>query len=145
MAMSRAANPKQYNRDPGADDKAKQKEAEERRKDAEFADKYLKKSGGKIKAMKKGGGTDLDKLPPSMKDKTRTGLFSHSSDVKETRKPKTKEERAGKTPEEKIKAKTAEVDRKKFEKKTQQQMGSFKRGGKIDGIAIRGKTRGRMC
>ena len=91
---------------------------------------------------------DVDKLPRSMTDKTRTGLFSHSLDVKETRTPKTKEERAGKTPEEKIKARTAERARKKFEKKTQEEMGSFKKGGKvrkIDGIAKRGKTRGRIC
>jgi len=35
-----------------------------------------------------------------------------------------------------------------YEKKTQQEMGSFKKGGKvrnIDGIAQRGKTRGRIC
>jgi translation elongation factor EF-Ts len=71
MAMSRAANPKQYNRDPGADDKAKQKEAEERRKDAEFADKYLKKSGGKIKAMKKGGKCACDGIAQRGKTKAR--------------------------------------------------------------------------
>ena len=91
---------------------------------------------------------DLDKLPRSMKDKTRVGAFRSTYDVKESRTPKTKEERAGKTPEEKIKARTAEIDRKKFEKKTQEEMGSFKKGGKvrkIDGIAQRGKTRGRIC
>jgi hypothetical protein len=83
-----------------------------------------------------------------MKGKTRVGAFRSTYDVKESRTPKTKEERAGKTPEEKIKARTAEIDRKKFEKKTQEEMGSFKKGGKvrkIDGIAKRGKTRGRIC
>lgn len=73
MAMSRAANPKQYHRDPGADDKAKQKEAEERRKDEEFADKYLlnKKSGGKVKAMKKGGKCACDGIAQRGKTKAR--------------------------------------------------------------------------
>ena len=65
MAMSRASNPKQYHRDPGADDKAKQKEAEERRKDKEFADKYLlnKKCGGKVHKKMSSGGSTMKEVP----------------------------------------------------------------------------------
>ena len=91
---------------------------------------------------------DLDKLPPSMKKKSRTGLFSSSYDVKENRKPKTKKEREGEIEfltdllsEEKKKelravnkilAKSKEKDRKKFEKKVQEKMGSFNKGGYVN-------------
>lgn len=74
MAMSRAANPKQYHRNPGADDEAKQKEAEERRKDKEFADKYLlnKKCGGKVhKKMAKGGKCSCDGIAQRGKTRAR--------------------------------------------------------------------------
>jgi hypothetical protein len=43
---------------------------------------------------------------------------------------------------------TKKKNRADYEKKTQEEMGSFKKGGKvrkIDGIAQRGKTRGRIC
>jgi hypothetical protein len=71
MAMSRASNPKQYHRDPGADDKKKQQEAEERRKDKEFADKYLK-CGGKVhKKMAKGGKCSCDGIAIRGKTKAR--------------------------------------------------------------------------
>ena len=90
--------------------------------------------------MAKKSKVDLDKLPPSMKKKTR---------VKENRKPKTKEEREGEIKfltnllgEEakeqlrvfnKILAKSKEKDRKKFEKKVQEKMGSFNKGGMAKG------------
>ena len=88
---------------------------------------------------------DLKKLPPSMKKKKRVGAFKSTQDVKENRKPKTKKEREGEIEfltnllsEEKkeelravnkILAKTKEKDRKKFEKKVQEKMGSFSKGG----------------
>ena len=90
---------------------------------------------------------DLDKLPRSMKKKTRTGLFSSSYDVKENRKPQTEKERKGEvdintdllsdySKEElrainKILAKSKEREREKFEKKVQQKMGSFNKGGYV--------------
>jgi len=90
---------------------------------------------------------DLDKLPPSMKRKTRVGAFRSTQAVKETRKPKTKKERAGEieimtdllsnaTQEElrainRILAKSKEPARKKFEKKVQEKMGSFNKGGAL--------------
>ncbi len=99
--------------------------------------------------MAKKSKVDLDKLPSSMKKKTRTGLFSSSYDVKENRKPKTKKELEGEveittdllsdyTKEElrainKIHAKSKEKDRKKFEKKVQEKMGSFNKGGMAKG------------
>ncbi len=114
--------------------KGKSKYSEKQMKIARVAEPRDKITGADFKAMKgyeDGGEVDLDKLPRSMKKKTRTGLFSSSYDVKESRTPKTKEERAGKTPEEKIKARTSERDRKKFEKKVQEKMGSFKDGGEV--------------
>jgi|DEB0MinimDraft_10_1074344.scaffolds.fasta_scaffold153474_2 hypothetical protein len=88
-------------------------------------------------------------LPLSMTERARPSP-SLGRKVKENRTPKTKEERAGgknPTDEEKLQARFLEQDRKKFEKRTQEKMGSFKKGGKvrkIDGIAQRGKTKGRM-
>ena len=99
--------------------------------------------------MAKKSKVDLDKLPSSMKNKTT---------VKENRKPKTKEEREGEikrrmywggdqefisywmSEEEKeqvragrrILAKSKEKDRKKFEKKVQEKMGSFNKGGYVN-------------
>lgn len=89
--------------------------------------------------MAKKSKVDLDKLPSSMKNKTT---------VKENRKPKTKEEREGEIKfltnllgEEakeqlrvfnKILAKSKEKDRKKFEKKVQEKMGSFNKGGYVN-------------
>jgi hypothetical protein len=118
--------------------------------DGKVTKKDILKGRG-VAGFKDGKEVDLDKLPRSMKKKTRTGLFSHSLDVKETRKPKTKKERAGETDirtgllseeaqkelraENKIKARTAEKEREKFEKKTQEKMGSFKDGGKVSRTA----------
>jgi hypothetical protein len=109
--------------------------------------------------MAKKSKVDLDKLPSSMKKKTRVGAVKSTQDVKENRKPKTKEERDGEikrrmywggdqefisywmSEEEKeqvragrrILAKSKEKDRKKFEKKVQEKMGSFNKGGMAKG------------
>ena len=90
-------------------------------------------------------------LPLSMTEPARPSP-SLGRKVKENRTPKTKKERAGgknPTDEEKLQARFLEQDRKKFEKKTQEEMGSFKKGGKVkknrgDGICRQGKTKGRM-
>lgn len=98
--------------------------------------------GRGVEGFEKGGKVDLDKLPRKMKErKYGWGFGAGPTVLKENRTPKTKEERAGRTPEEKIKARTTERDRKKFEKKTQQQMGSFKDGGKVKVERINKKGR----
>ena len=74
--------------------KGKSKYSEKQMKIARVAEPRDKITGADFKAMKgyeDGGEVDLDKLPRSMKKKTRTGLFSSEfTDVKETKKPRTK-------------------------------------------------------
>ena len=85
---------------------------------------------------------DIKKLPRSMRERKYGFGFSENGgirrgnpeEVKENRKPKTKEERAGgknPTDEQRIKARFADDDRKEFEKKVQGKMGSFESGGVV--------------
>lgn len=122
--------------------------------------------GAGVPGFKKGGKVDLDKLPRSMKKKTRTGLFSSEfTDVKETKKPRTKSQKEAVQSEmDELRAKGAmsfprpdsvsveerarakelvrkENRRSRSERKTQQEMGSFKEGGKVKVERINKKGR----
>jgi hypothetical protein len=86
-------------------------------------------------------------LPRSMKKHLGKHFFDINAPtvVKENRKPKTKEERAGgknPTDEQRLQARFLEDDRKRFETKVQNKMGSFKDGGSVCSgarSAVRGK------
>lgn len=98
----------------------------EAREMAEFSAKYAANLAATEKL--------LDELPRSMKQKTRLGPFRSQVSLKENRKPKTKEERAGgknPTDEEAFEARLQDRKRKKFEKKVQEKMGSFESGGVV--------------
>lgn len=143
-------------RDPGQVEREMQAEAERRKErdrrflegtlfnnNADFTDIEKSERRGDDKPVKKfkhGGKVDVKKLPRSMKERKRgfgfSGGIKHGNpeEVKENRKPKTKEERAGgrnPTDEQRIKARFADEDRKEFEKKVQGKMGSFADGGEV--------------